>query len=180
MTTMADLDLSTRCAALVRDVPDYPSAGVVFKDITPLLADGPLFAEVVRHIAAYAQGRVDLVAGMEARGFILGAPVAVALGAGFIAVRKAGKLPGPTLAAEYDLEYGSATVELHPSTIRPGDRVLIVDDVLATGGTAEATVKLLEAAGAEVVGLAFLLELDALAGRDRLGGVRLDTLLHVA
>jgi adenine phosphoribosyltransferase len=180
MTTMSDLDLATRCAALVRDVPDYPSAGVVFKDITPLLADGPLFAEVVHHIASYAQGRVDLVAGMEARGFILGAPVAVALGAGFIAVRKAGKLPGPTLAAEYDLEYGSATVELHPSTIRHGDRVLIVDDVLATGGTAEATVKLLESAGAEVVGLAFLLELDALAGRDRLGGVRLDTLLHVA
>ncbi|HUX69120.1 MAG TPA: adenine phosphoribosyltransferase [Cellulomonadaceae bacterium] len=177
---MADADLATRCAALVRDVPDYPLAGVVFKDITPLLADGPLFAEVVSHIASYAQGRVDLVAGMEARGFILGAPVAVALGAGFIAVRKAGKLPGPTLAAEYDLEYGSATVELHPSTIRQGDRVLIVDDVLATGGTAAATVKLLESAGAEVVGLAFLLELDALAGRERLGGVRLDTLLHVA
>ncbi|HUX69625.1 MAG TPA: adenine phosphoribosyltransferase, partial [Cellulomonadaceae bacterium] len=107
---MAGADLATRCAAFVRDVPDYPLAGVVFKDITPLLADGPLFAEVVRHIASYARGRVDLVAGMEARGFILGAPVAVALGAGFIAVRKAGKLPGPTLAAEYDLEYGSATV----------------------------------------------------------------------
>lgn len=178
MTAMAG-DLAARCAALVRDVPDYPTDGVMFKDITPLLADGPMFAEVVEHIASYVQGRVDLVAGMEARGFILGAPVAVALGAGFIAVRKAGKLPGPTLAAEYELEYGSATVELHPSTIRPGDRVLIVDDVLATGGTAAATVKLLESAGAEVVGLAFLLELDALGGRERLAGVRLDSLLHV-
>lgn len=174
-------ELAELCARLIRDVPDYPEPGVVFKDITPLLADGPAFAAVVGHLAdvARAAGGIDLVVGMEARGFILGAPVAVALGIGFVPVRKAGKLPGPTMGASYDLEYGSATVELHPDTIAPGSRVLVVDDVLATGGTAAATVSLIEEAGGVVVGLAFLLELTFLPGRSALAGRPLDVILAV-
>jgi adenine phosphoribosyltransferase len=168
--------LAARAAALVRDVPDYPTPGVVFKDITPLLADGPMLSDVVGHMVRRAP-QVDLVAGMEARGFILGAPVAVGLGAGFIPVRKAGKLPRETLAGAYQLEYGSAVLEVHPDTIAHGSRVLIVDDVLATGGTAAATVELLQRAGAQVVGLAFLMELTFLAGRERLAGQDLDVLL---
>lgn len=175
-------DLAERCARLIRDVPDYPVTGVVFKDITPLLADGPTFAAVVEHVAEVARvaGGIDLVAGMEARGFILGAPVATALGIGFVPVRKAGKLPGVTMGVSYDLEYGSATVEVHPDTIAPGARVLVVDDVLATGGTAAATASLIESAGGVVVGLAFLLELTFLAGRARLPGRSLDVVLATA
>ena len=168
--------LAARAAALVRDVPDYPTPGVIFKDITPLLADGPMLAEVVGHMVRRAP-RVDLVVGMEARGFILGAPVAVGLGAGFIPVRKAGKLPRETLAGAYQLEYGSAVLEVHPDTIPHGSRVLIVDDVLATGGTAAATVELMQRAGAEVVGLAFLMELTFLTGRERLAEQDVDVLL---
>jgi adenine phosphoribosyltransferase len=173
--------LAERCLPLVRDVPDWPTSGVTFKDITPLLADGAVFAAVVDHLAAGARalGGVDLVAGMEARGFILGAPVATALGAGFVPVRKAGKLPGPSLSASYSLEYGDAAIELHPSTIAPGARVLVLDDVLATGGTAAATADLVERAGGVVVGLTFLLELTALAGRDRLPGRTVESLLVV-
>jgi adenine phosphoribosyltransferase len=171
--------LAERCRRLIRDVPDYPAAGVMFKDITPLLADGPAFAAVVGHIADVARGAsgVDLIAGMEARGFIIGAPVAAALGLGFVPVRKAGKLPGPCLGQSYDLEYGAATVEVHPDTIAAGSRVLVVDDVLATGGTAAATVALIERAGGVVVGLAFLLELTFLPGRSRLAGRPLDVIL---
>lgn len=172
-----DSALVQRAARLVHDVPDYPTPGVVFKDITPLLADGPALADVVEHMAGQAPGQIDLVVGMEARGFILGAPVAVALGAGFIPVRKAGKLPRETLAGAYELEYGSAVLEVHPDTIRDGARVLIVDDVLATGGTAAATVALLEKAGGVVVGLSFLMELTFLNGRERLPDRRLDVLL---
>ncbi len=171
--------LAERISGLVRDVPDYPTAGVVFKDITPLLADGAAFAAVVRAIADAAPGPVDLVAGMEARGFILAAPVALALGAGFVPVRKAGKLPGPVASRDYDLEYGAATVEVHPATIPAGARVLVVDDVLATGGTAAATVDLLESCGAEVVGLSFLLDLTFLPGRSRLVGRTVQALLEV-
>lgn len=166
-------------ADLVRDVPDYPTPGVVFKDITPLLADGPAFAAVVRAIAGAAPGPIDLVAGMEARGFIIAAPVAVALGAGFLPVRKAGKLPGPTASRDYALEYGAATVEVHPATIPAGARVLVVDDVLATGGTAAATVELLESCGAQVVALSFLLDLTFLPGRSRLTGRTVQALLEV-
>lgn len=172
--------LAERVDALVRTVPDYPEPGVKFKDITPLLADGPMFAEVVAAIAESAGGPVDLVAGMEARGFILAAPVAHQLGAGFLPVRKAGKLPGPTVGREYALEYGTATVEVHPFTVPAGARVLVVDDVLATGGTAKATVELLEECGAEVVGLSFMMELSFLHGRELLAGRRLSTLLSVA
>lgn len=171
--------LAARAAALIRDVPDYPQDGVMFKDITPLIADAEALRDVVHFLGASADGPVDLVVGMEARGFILGAPVATSLGAGFVPVRKAGKLPGPTLAASYDLEYGSATVEVHPDTIPSGSRVLVVDDVLATGGTAAATVRLIEEAGGVVVGLSFLLELEFLHGRDLLDGYRVEALVPV-
>lgn len=176
MTTATE-SLAVRAARLVSDVPDYPHPGVVFKDITPLLADGPTLGEVVADLAGRAPERIDLVVGMEARGFILGAPVAVALGAGFIPVRKAGKLPREVLAGAYELEYGSAVLEVHPDTIRDGSRVLIVDDVLATGGTAAATAALLEKAGGVVVGLSFLMELTFLGGRAKLGDRRVETLL---
>ncbi len=181
-TSAAGPGLAERCLPLIRDVPDWPTPGVMFKDITPLLADGAALVAVVEHLAdvARALGGVDLVAGMEARGFILGAPVATALGAGFVPVRKAGKLPGPTLAASYSLEYGDAAIELHPASIPPGARVLVLDDVLATGGTAAATAQLVERAGGVVVGLTFLLELAALRGRDRLPGRRVEALLTVA
>lgn len=154
----------------VRDIPDYPKAGVVFKDITPLLADGPAFAQVVGGAADAFRGGVDLVAGIEARGFILAAPVAVSLGAGFVPIRKAGKLPHTTVAAAYELEYGAAEIEMHADGILPGQRVLVVDDVLATGGTAAAACELVERVGGVVAGLAVLLELTFLGGRDRLVG----------
>lgn len=169
--------LAERAAALVVDVPDHPEPGVTFKDITPLLADGPTFAAVVQHLVHRAPAGVDLVAGTEARGFVVGAPVAVGLGAGFVPVRKQGKLPRRTLTGSYDLEYGSAAIELHPDTVPAGARVLVVDDVLATGGTAAATVRLLEEAGAQVVGLAFLMELTFLHGRERLAGHDVEALL---
>ncbi|GEL93660.1 adenine phosphoribosyltransferase [Cellulomonas composti] len=167
-----------RVDELVRLVPDYPQPGVLFRDITPLLADGPAFGDVVDALVQTA-GEVDLVAGMEARGFLLAAPVAAALGVGLLPVRKAGKLPAPTASQTYDLEYGSATVEVHAATIPPGARVLVVDDVLATGGTAAATVTLLERCGAQVAGLAFLLELVGLGGRGVLDGRRVDALITV-
>ncbi|WP_456821012.1 adenine phosphoribosyltransferase [Cellulomonas sp. URHB0016] len=168
-----------RIDALVRLVPDYPLPGVLFRDITPLLADANAFAAVIDELAAAVQTPVDLVAGMEARGFLLAAPLAVALGAGVVPVRKAGKLPGPTVVEHYSLEYGEASVEVHPFTVPSGARVLVVDDVLATGGTAAATIRLLERCGAEVVGLSFLVELDALGGRGHLGDHPIDVLVHV-
>lgn len=169
---------------LVRDVPDYPEPGVVFKDITPLLADHAGLAAVVAGLAEAgrdAAGRpvVDVVVGMEARGFILGAPVALALGAGFVPVRKAGKLPRETHAVSYDLEYGSATLEMHTDAVPAGSRVLLVDDVLATGGTARATVDLVERCGAEVVGVAVLMDLAFLPWRETLGEVAVTTLMSV-
>ncbi|MBO3085503.1 adenine phosphoribosyltransferase [Cellulomonas fengjieae] len=172
-------DVLRRIDELVRLVPDYPKPGVMFRDITPLLADAAAFAAVIAEIAARVDGPVDLVAGMEARGFLIAAPVAVALGAGVLPVRKAGKLPGPTAAESYDLEYGTATIEIHPATVPAGARVLVIDDVLATGGTAAATVALLERCGAHVVGLSFLVELEALGGRERLAGHPVDVLVAV-
>ena len=168
-----------RVNELVRLVPDYPEPGILFRDITPLLADAEAFTAVVHAIAGAVEGPVDLVAGMEARGFLFAAPVAVALGAGVLPVRKAGKLPGPTASESYALEYGTATIEVHPDTIPAGARVLVIDDVLATGGTAAATVALLERCGAVVVGLAFLVELEALRGRDHLEGHPIDVLVAV-
>ena len=168
---------------LVRDVPDFPTPGVVFKDITPLLADPTAFAAVIEAMAAQGRtisdGPIDAVVGMEARGFILAAPVALALGAGFVPVRKAGKLPGPTYAVSYALEYGEATLQVHRDSLSPGDRVLLVDDVLATGGTVAATVDLVGQCGAEVVGVVVLMELAFLSGSARLAGLPLAALRTV-
>lgn len=166
----------------IRDVEDYPRPGVVFKDITPLLADPKAFTALTDALAALcAEYGATKVAGLEARGFILAAPVAVRAGLGFIPVRKAGKLPGATLSQSYELEYGTAEVEVHAEDLGEGDRVIIIDDVLATGGTAEASLELIRRAGAEVVGVAVLLELGFLNGRTRLepslGGVPLEALI---
>ena len=169
---------------LVLDVPDFPERGVVFKDITPLLADHTAFTAVIEALAGAGRDaggvvRVDKVVGMEARGFILAAPVALALGTGFVPVRKAGKLPRETHAVSYALEYGEATLELHQDAIAPGDRVLLVDDVLATGGTVRATRELVESCGATAVGVAVLMELSFLPGRATIGDLPLTTLLTV-
>lgn len=168
-------DVGEALAALVRDVHDFPEPGIVFKDITPLLADHDAFTAVVQALASTGRDEsgqtvVEKVVGMEARGFILAAPVALALGAGFVPVRKAGKLPGATHAVSYDLEYGQATLEIHKDAIAPGERVLIVDDVLATGGTVAATRQLIEACGGEPHAVSVLLELTFLPGRENIGG----------
>jgi adenine phosphoribosyltransferase len=178
VTGQAGDELTKLISSLVRDVPDYPQPGVVFKDITPLLADGPAFAAVIEGLAAL-YGPVDKVAGIEARGFILAAPVACRLGAGFVPIRKKGKLPGATFAQEYELEYGTATIEVLTDAFQPSERVLVIDDVLATGGTARATADLVRRAGAEVVGLAVLLELSFLNGRAKLPGLPVTSLLTV-
>jgi len=155
----------------IRDVPDFPKPGIVFKDITPLLRDRQAFGLTVDAIADHFAGhRVDKVLGVEARGFIVAAPVAYRFGAGFIPVRKAGKLPWKTEAEEYELEYGTDRLEIHRDAVSPGDRVLIVDDVIATGGTVAATIRLVEKLGASVVGLAFVIELAFLRGREKLEG----------
>jgi adenine phosphoribosyltransferase len=178
MTAQAGDELTGLITTLVRDVPDYPQPGVVFKDITPLLADGKAFAAVVDALAAtYAP--VDKVAGIEARGFILAAPVACCLGVGFVPIRKKGKLPGATFAQDYDLEYGTATIEVLTDAFEPGDRVLVIDDVLATGGTARATTDLVRRAGARVTGLSVLLELSFLHGRAKLTDLPVTALLTV-
>jgi adenine phosphoribosyltransferase len=162
----------------IRDVADFPKPGIVFKDVTPLLADAEAFAHAVEGLSApFCDEGVDKVVGIEARGFILAAPVALACGAGFVPARKAGKLPSARRGVSYELEYGTETVELHDDAFAPGDRVLIVDDVLATGGTAAATIQLVEALGGEVVGLAFLIELGFLDGAARLGRHRHTSLL---
>ena len=156
----------TQVKALVRDVPDFPQDGIVFKDITPLLADELAFSTVIDLIVVhFGRGNVDKVVGIEARGFILASPVAYHFGAGFVPVRKKDKLPWETESAEYSLEYGTATLEIHKDAVTPGERVLVVDDVLATGGTARATAELVERIGGKVVGLAFLIELGFLFGR---------------
>ena len=160
---------------LVVDVPDYPEPGVVFKDIMPLLADPAGFAVVVEALAAAGRDEhgavvIDKVVGMEARGFILAAPVALALGVGFVPVRKAGKLPGSTHAVSYALEYGEATLEVQHDALGDGERVLLIDDVLATGGTAAATTQLVAACGAIATGFAVLMELSFLPGRQTLAG----------
>jgi adenine phosphoribosyltransferase len=164
----------------VRDVPDYPSPGILFKDITPLLGHPQTFASIVEAMAAgYDRGSIDKVVGVEARGFILGAPVAYYLGAGFVPMRKKGKLPWATYESSYALEYGTATIEVHQDAFGPGDRVLVVDDVLATGGTAVAALDLVERCGATTVGVSFLIELDALGGRAKLPEALVSTLLVV-
>lgn len=165
-------DVSDLVASRLRDVPDFPKPGVVFKDITPLLGDGDAFGAVIRALASrhtQAAQPIDAVAGVEARGFIIGAALALELGVGLIPVRKAGKLPGETVQRTYDLEYGTATIEIHADAVSPGQRVLLVDDVLATGGTAIAAWDLLTECGAEVVGFDTVVELAFLGGREVMG-----------
>jgi adenine phosphoribosyltransferase len=168
-STAEAADLSALLTSRIRDVPDYPKPGIVFKDITPLLADPVAFSAMTTEFVRIAMelGATKVV-GLEARGFILAAPVAVHGGFGFVPVRKAGKLPGEVFAVSYQLEYGAAVLEIHRDSFQPGDRVLIVDDVLATGGTAAASLQAIRECGAETVGLAVLLELGFLGGRARL------------
>jgi adenine phosphoribosyltransferase len=180
------MDLHEQIETLIRDVPDFPQPGIVFKDISPLLADHDGLTAVVRALAAAGRAggdvagepTVDKVVGIEARGFILAAPVALHLGTGFVPIRKKGKLPGPTHEVSYALEYGEATLEMHQDAIETGDRVLLIDDVLATGGTVNAARELVEACGGHVAGVAVLMELSFLPGRDALGNLPL-TSLHV-
>jgi len=174
------LDLPALLRSRVVDVPDFPDPGIVFKDISPLLADHVALAGAVDAVVAHhGRGTVDKVAGIEARGFLLAAPVAYHFGAGFVPLRKAGKLPRAVHEARYDLEYGSAVLQVHQDAFAPGERVLVVDDVLATGGTAAAAVGLVQQAGAVPVGLSVLLELAALGGREVLARAHPDLDVHV-
>jgi adenine phosphoribosyltransferase len=166
-------------ASLVRDIPDFPEPGIVFKDITPVLADHGAFAELVAALAEeYRELPIDKVAGIEARGFTLAAPVAVELGAGFVPLRKPGKLPWTTINQSYNLEYGTDALEMHVDAIGAGEQVLIVDDVIATGGTAAAAVNLIERVGGKVVGLAVFIELGFLNGRAAIDGVPFHALIR--
>lgn len=165
-------------AEYIREIPDYPKPGVVFRDLTPLFGDASAFARTVDALVERFAGLdIQRVIGIEARGFVLAAPVAYRLGAGFVPVRKAGKLPWAVAREEFDLEYGSDKLEIHRDALHPDERVLIIDDVLATGGTAAATMRLAETLGAQVVALGFVLELEFLKGRDRLAGHRAESLL---
>ena len=173
------IDTASDLRKYIRDIPDFPKPGILFRDLTPLLGDAGALSAAVRAIAdPFRDDRVDCVLGTEARGFIFGAAVAVELGAGFVPVRKAGKLPHDLFAVSYELEYGIDTIEMHVDGVTADDRVLIVDDLIATGGTARATVELARRAGAEVVGCAFLIELLALAGRGKLGVERVHTVIE--
>jgi adenine phosphoribosyltransferase len=174
-------ELAGLIAGRIVDVPDFPKPGIVFKDITPLFADAAAFRAVIDAIVAAQDGggRFDVVAGIEARGFMLAAAVAYAAGVGVVPVRKAGKLPRPTHGVSYALEYGEATLEVHQDSFTPGQRVLVLDDVLATGGTAKAGLELVERSGATVASMTVLLELSFLKGRDRLAGYPLHVLLTV-
>jgi len=164
--------------AKIRDIKDFPTEGILFKDITTLLKDGPAFRAVVDMLAEnYAKERVDVVVGIESRGFIFGGAVAHQLGAGFVPVRKLGKLPGKTIEVEYELEYGRDALAVHEDGVKPGQRVLAVDDLLATGGTMAATLRLVHQLGGKVVGVAFMIELGFLKGRDKLKGYPLHSLI---
>lgn len=160
--------------SFIRAIPDFPIPGILFRDITPLLGDKRAFAAAIDMMtSAFADARIDHVVAIEARGYILGAPIAYGLGAGFVPVRKPGKLPYEKIDVDYALEYGTNTLEMHKDAVAAGDRVLLVDDLLATGGTAAATRRLLERIGADVVGIAFLIELTALGGRAKLEGAEI-------
>ena len=162
---------------LVRDIPDFPRPGILFRDITPLLREPAAFREVTAAFAERFRGRVDTVAGVESRGFIFGAPLALELGVGFVPIRKAGKLPGEKITREYELEYGTSVLEIHADAVSPGERVLLVDDLLATGGTAHAAAGLIAAVGGTVEAAAFVIELLFLHGRAALDGVEVHALL---
>jgi adenine phosphoribosyltransferase len=164
---------------LVRDVPDFPTKGIVFKDLMPLIADNEYLAETIRRLADWAKPREpDLILGAEARGFIFGGALAFALGAGFIAARKPGKLPRETVEATYALEYGTDSLQIHRDAVSPGARVIVLDDVLATGGTAKAKVELVEGLGGVVAGALFVIELTFLNGRDKLAGYDVHALIQ--
>jgi adenine phosphoribosyltransferase len=171
---VSDLDL----ASFIRDVPDFPSEGIVFKDVMPLLADPAAFRETVDRLAAWAGSRSpDVILGAEARGFIFGGALAYALGCGFVTARKPGKLPWETIEARYDLEYGTDSLEVHVDAISPGARVIVLDDVLATGGTAGAKIELVERLGGVVIGALFVIELSFLGGRARISGTDVHALI---
>lgn len=164
--------------AKIRDIKDFPTEGILFKDITTLLKDGPAFRAVVDMLAAsYAKERIDVVVGIESRGFIFGGAVAHQLGAGFVPVRKLGKLPGKTIEVEYELEYGRDALAMHEDAVKPGQRVLAVDDLLATGGTMAATLRLVQQLGGKVIGVAFMIELAFLKGREKLKDYPLHSLI---
>jgi adenine phosphoribosyltransferase len=165
---MTDMDVAT-LRSKIRDIKDFPTEGILFKDITTLLKDGPAWRFAVDSLASrYQRDRVDLVVGVESRGFIFGGAIAHQLNAGFVPVRKVGKLPGPTISVEYELEYGRDTLAMHEDAVARGQRVLAVDDLLATGGTMAATLRLIEQLGGQVVGVAFMIELAFLRGREKL------------
>jgi adenine phosphoribosyltransferase len=166
-------------ASMIRDVPDFPVPGILFKDITTLIQKPEAFRYVVDELTTrFGDEKIDVIAAIESRGFIFGAPLAYTLGAGFVIVRKAGKLPHSSISESYTLEYGTNTLEIHEDAIQPGQRVLIVDDLLATGGSAQAAIRLVERLGGEVVGVVFVIELDFLEGRDKLEGYPIHTLVH--
>jgi adenine phosphoribosyltransferase len=170
---------SDQLKKLIREVPDFPKKGILFYDITTLLKDKTGFAQLIDLFSEHYIGKqIDLILGMEARGFIFGPALAYRLNAGFVPVRKPGKLPAATVRVEYELEYGSNTLEMHKDAVQKGQRVLIVDDLLATGGTAEATARLVTSLGGEIAGLAFVVELDFLNGRDKLKPYNVFSLLH--
>ena len=172
---MSSVDLASR----IRDIPDFPKPGILYKDITPLLLDGEALGQAVAELAEWARPRgVDYVVAAEARGFILGAALAIQLGAGFVPARKPGKLPSDTISADYILEYGVDSLEMHSDALAHGARVLVHDDLLATGGTARALADLVGGTGAQVVGCAFLVELNFLGGRERLGGYEVHSLIR--
>jgi adenine phosphoribosyltransferase len=180
MTTIAPIpaEVQERLKMSIRDVPDFPQPGILFRDITPLLGNAATLRLSVDMLAAqWRDQRIDYVVGIESRGFLFGMPLAYSLGIGFVPVRKAGKLPHQTITAEYTLEYGANVMEVHADAVPAGKRVVIVDDLLATGGTAAATVSLLQQLGAEVAGLAFIIELIALGGRAKLGSIPIQTLV---
>ena len=177
MTNMTALSDSLKTT--IRDIPDFPKPGILFKDITPVLSDASLMAAIVDHFAAaFREAGVTAVVGMESRGFIFGAPLAIELGCAFVPARKPGKLPYDSVGVDYALEYGTARLEMHTDAVGPGDKVLVIDDLLATGGTARATNELIEGLGAESVANCFVIELDFLNGRDALGEVTVESLVH--
>jgi adenine phosphoribosyltransferase len=179
LVTIQERDVMDRLRSLIRDVPDFPRPGVVFKDITLLLGDAGAFSAAISALAEpHLEAHVDIVAGIESRGFILGGAVADRLGAGFALVRKEGRLPSARISQAYTLEYGEAVIEMHSDAIAPGQRVLIIDDLLATGGTAGAAAALVDRLGGTIVGFAFLIELSALGGSAALGGRPYSALLH--
>ncbi|MDQ1912437.1 adenine phosphoribosyltransferase [Paenibacillus sp. GD4] len=163
----------------IRVIEDFPQPGISFKDITTLLGNGPVYKEVINEMVRRLEGiEIDVIAGPEARGFVIGAPLAVALGVGFVPIRKSGKLPGKTIEADYALEYGKDKLAMHDDAIRPGQKVLIADDLLATGGTISTSINLVEQLGGKVIGAAFLIELLELQGREKLNGVEVYSLVQ--